>query len=183
MCITNTALVLFGKGMYYMWCGSVVMGQPPQNKHQWPYSPFHNTTKSSHNNDSSNTQKKKKVLRRRACWAGSFLVWGSVCLNTSSIPISSIVFFLRLHTFVGILCKLQFWWGRLLHPTCCYTNMRAWHHHYASQHLYGFVWTIYLTHLDLKTPINSHIAAYDQAHDTPDSACKVDVLIACCFYT
>ena len=35
MCITNTALVLFGKGMYYMWCGSVVMGQLPQDKHQW----------------------------------------------------------------------------------------------------------------------------------------------------
>ena len=35
------------------------MGQPPQNKHQWPYSPFHNTTKSSHNNDSSNTKKNR----------------------------------------------------------------------------------------------------------------------------
>ena len=39
--------------------------------------------------------------------------------------------------------------------------------------LYEQFLVIHLTHLDLKTPINSHIAAYDQAHDTPDSACKV----------
>ena len=39
--------------------------------------------------------------------------------------------------------------------------------------LYEQCLVIHLTHLDLKTPINSHIAAYDQAHDTPDSACKV----------
>ena len=39
--------------------------------------------------------------------------------------------------------------------------------------LYEQFVVIHLTHLDLKTPVNSHIAAHDQAHDTPDSACKV----------